>query len=219
MKSGNVLAIESAIGGGSVAVLSNGLLLDKWHSTDTVPRSEQLLQIISNLIDRSIGGKHAISTIAVSRGPGSYTGIRIGLATAMGLGAALNIPVIGVSVLRAIGFENIEVNRLVVVPIGRIGFCWQYFAAGASNADAAIESGSIDNLIQQYGDLQDLAVFAQSDAYTLLHEHGDPALRGVELRNCGSDVAVAVGIAASAIDEGLEPLYARDTLNSHKVAV
>ena len=191
---------------------------DKWHSTETVPRSEQLLQIISNLIDRSIGGKNAISTIAVSRGPGSYTGIRIGLATAMGLGAALNIPVIGVSVLRAIGFENTEINRLVVVPFGRSGFCWQYFAAGTSNADAAIESGSIENLVQQYGDLRDLAVFAQSDAYTLLRDHGHPALRGVKLRDFGRDIAVAVGIAASAIDEGLRPLYARDTLSSQKVA-
>ena len=191
---------------------------DKWHSTETVPRSEQLLQIISNLIDRSIGGKNAISTIALSRGPGSYTGIRIGLATAMGLGAALNIPVIGVSVLRAIGFENTEINRLVVVPIGRSGFCWQYFAAGTSNADAAIESGSISHLIQQLDDLRDLAVFAQSDAYTLLRDHGHPALRGVKLRDFGRDIAVAVGIAASAIDEGLRPLYARDTLSSQKVA-
>lgn len=219
MKSVNVLAIEAAIGGGSIAVLSNGLLVDKWHSTETVPRSEQLLAIISSLIHRSIGEKHTISTIAVSRGPGSYTGIRIGLATAMGLGAALSIPVIGVSLLRAIGFENIEVNRLVVVPIGRGGFCWQYFAAGSNNSDAALGSGSIENLIQQYGDLRDLAVFAQSDAYALLHEHGQPALRGVELRDCGRDVAAAVGIAASAIDEGLEPVYARDTLSSQKVAL
>jgi tRNA threonylcarbamoyl adenosine modification protein YeaZ len=218
MKCGNILAIEAAIGGGSIAVLSDGRLLDKWHATETIPRSEQLLEIISSLIDSSIDGKEAITGIAVSRGPGSYTGIRIGLAAAMGLGQALGVPVIGASALQAIAYMDDAVSRLVVVPIGRNGLCWQYFAAGTCHDDGLIASGSIDNLIKDLDDVRGLTVVAQSDAYDHILTDGRLASRNVVLTDFGRDIAVAVGIAGPSIDDGLEPLYARDTFISQKIA-
>ena len=218
MKSGNILAIESAIGGGSVAVLSDGVLLDKWHATETTPRSEQLLEIISGLVDNSIGGKDAISSIAVSRGPGSYTGIRIGLATAMGLGRALGVPVIGVSALQAIAYMDNEISRFVIVPVGRSGLCWQQFVAGACNNDHPIGSGTIDDLIKDLDDARDQMAIAHSGAYDQIYPDGRLVSRDFTIRNFGYDVAAAVGLAASIIDGGLEPLYARDTLIPYKTA-
>lgn len=53
-------------------------------------------------------GKHELTGIAVGRGPGSYTGLRVGIAAGLGLGRGLGIPVVGVDTLRgaALRYEN-----------------------------------------------------------------------------------------------------------------
>jgi len=77
---------------------------------------------ISKVLDKNKIWKKNIKLITVSSGPGSSTGIKIGLATARGLGTALNCEVIEVSLLDAIlKFVNIDVNgkAFVVLPVGK----------------------------------------------------------------------------------------------------
>ncbi len=97
-----VLAIDTALGAASACIFdsaSNEVLaretiwLDRGHDQTLVP-----------LIDRvtaSGGGIADIERIAVTVGPGSFTGIRVGLSAARAIGLALNKPVVGVSTLSA----------------------------------------------------------------------------------------------------------------------
>ncbi|EJP21502.1 tRNA threonylcarbamoyl adenosine modification protein YeaZ [Peptostreptococcaceae bacterium AS15] len=86
--------------------LNNGLV----HSTTLMPALENLFTILN--FDKS-----ELSHIAVSVGPGSFTGIRIGVATANAFSLALNIPVISVSSLDAMAMNFISYEGTVITTI------------------------------------------------------------------------------------------------------
>lgn len=88
-----MLALETGFDGGSVAVLRNGELICSAEGAGNVSKSEDLLLLIDELLEKNSLPKTSIKYIAVSASPGSLTGVRIGLATAAGLGDALNAEV------------------------------------------------------------------------------------------------------------------------------
>ena len=97
-----ILSIETSTTVCSVALHEDGMIkasntfyLDKSHSTVLVPS-------IDTLISRSGYNKTDLSAIALSKGPGSYTGLRIGTSTAKGLCFALDIPLIAVGTLNGL---------------------------------------------------------------------------------------------------------------------
>lgn len=75
-----------------------------------------------------------LTRIGVTVGPGSFTGVRVGLSAARGLSLALDIPVAGVSVLRALCEDHLsETARLVVLDAGRGEFYAELFAPDGSS--------------------------------------------------------------------------------------
>lgn len=96
-----VLAIDTAASGCSVALWSGKLLAER---VETMPRgqSERLLPMIESLL-ADVGLEYGdLDGIAVTIGPGAFTGLRIGLAAAKGLGLALDLPLIGVNSFDAV---------------------------------------------------------------------------------------------------------------------
>src|SRR5215213_6363182 len=81
------------------------LQLEKSHSSHTTV-------IISQILENCSLTLQDLSAVAVSGGPGSYTGLRIGSAIAKGLCYALNIPLIEVSTLHALAYDLIRVVPL-----------------------------------------------------------------------------------------------------------
>ena len=97
-----ILSIETSTPVCSVALHDNGELLRVKEIDLPGAHSERLIGLIQELLEeKSLDGKD-ISAVAVSEGPGSYTGLRIGVSTAKGLCFAWGIPLIGVSTLAAL---------------------------------------------------------------------------------------------------------------------
>lgn len=97
-----ILGIETATQTCSVAITANEQVLALKESSGSNEHSTLLTQYIQEVIELAGVETKNIDAIAVSIGPGSYTGLRIGLSAAKGLCYALNKPLIVVSTLKAI---------------------------------------------------------------------------------------------------------------------
>lgn len=120
------LAIETAIRGGGLSLIIDEREIDFWNGNKDVSKAEDVLEQISNLLKRNKVKK--IDLIAVSKEPGSSTGIRIGLATALGLKRSFNCEIVSVSVFEAlINHRTLDGLTLLAIPVGSRQIAWQTF--------------------------------------------------------------------------------------------
>jgi tRNA threonylcarbamoyl adenosine modification protein YeaZ len=98
-----VLAIDTALESCSVAVLDTEA--ERFLAQQSLPmkrgHAEALMPLIAQVMTESGVGYQALDRIAVTVGPGSFTGLRVGISAARGLGLAANKPVVGVTTLAA----------------------------------------------------------------------------------------------------------------------
>ena len=100
--SATLLALETATDVCSVAVLRDGAVTAQASLHRPRVHAEQLVPLVDNLLERAAVNRADLDAIAVSMGPGSYTGLRIGVSTAKGLAMALDAALIGVPTLEAL---------------------------------------------------------------------------------------------------------------------
>jgi tRNA threonylcarbamoyladenosine biosynthesis protein TsaB len=98
-----VLAIDTALEACAAAVLDTGTGAIAAHESLPMLRghAEALMPLIKRVMERARLGFAEIDRIAVTTGPGSFTGLRVGIAAARGLGLAANKPVVGLTTLAA----------------------------------------------------------------------------------------------------------------------
>ncbi|HAL65703.1 MAG TPA: tRNA (adenosine(37)-N6)-threonylcarbamoyltransferase complex dimerization subunit type 1 TsaB, partial [Bacteroidales bacterium] len=101
----NLLCIESSTSICSVALVSNGDLIGLEETQDKNAHSARLTVLIEKILNDNRLKAKQLNAVAMSRGPGSYTGLRIGASVAKGLCFALNIPLIAVSTLQAMALQ------------------------------------------------------------------------------------------------------------------
>ncbi len=114
-----ILAFDVSITGCAVAIFDgeNGFWNKNFLETDR-GQAEMLIPMIEDIIQKAGWTMQDLNRIAITQGPGSFTGVRIGLATARSLGLALDIPVFGMSTLELIRAEH-EPDMLVLVDTKR----------------------------------------------------------------------------------------------------
>jgi len=113
----NILAIDSSGMTASVAVMMNGMLAAEYTVNNKKTHSQTLLPMIEEIM-KAIGlVPQNLDCIALACGPGSFTGLRIGSATAKGLGLALDKPVAEVSTLKALAYNLYGNADCVICPI------------------------------------------------------------------------------------------------------
>ena len=95
-----LLALDTSTFIGTVAVVRGGELLAEWSASVRATHGETLLPHVARVVELSGIELSAVDAFAVGIGPGSFTGVRIGLATAKGLALAQQKPIVGVSSLR-----------------------------------------------------------------------------------------------------------------------
>lgn len=105
-----VLAIDTALGQCAVCVLESGSRDPVAVETMAMERghAEALLPLLERVIALSGGGFEAIDRVAVTIGPGSFTGLRVGISAARAIGLACDIPVVGVTTLSALMAPLVE---------------------------------------------------------------------------------------------------------------
>lgn len=102
-----VLGIETASSTASAALLQDGALLCEHSVHHTRTHSETVMPMVERMLTDLGFAPSRLDAIAVNCGPGSFTGVRIGVCAANAMGAALSIPVIGVDALNAL-YENVS---------------------------------------------------------------------------------------------------------------
>lgn len=101
-----ILNIETATKNCSVSIAENGKTIALKELNDgNYSHAEKLHEFIRHVVDEVGKELTDINAIAVSQGPGSYTGLRIGISAAKGLCFALNIPLIAVSTLESLALS------------------------------------------------------------------------------------------------------------------
>jgi tRNA threonylcarbamoyladenosine biosynthesis protein TsaB len=141
MTDSKVLAIDTALQAASACIFAEGadaplasetLRMDRGHA-------EALLPLIDRVMGRLDDGFPALSRIAVTVGPGSFTGLRVGIAAARAIGLACGIPVVGVSTLAALAAPVILEQKpgLVVAAIDA-RHASVYFAVFGSDGRAVV---------------------------------------------------------------------------------
>jgi tRNA threonylcarbamoyladenosine biosynthesis protein TsaB len=137
-----ILAIETAARAGSVAVARGEAILSAREGDASVSHSTNLIEMIDEAL-RDAGAKLSdVDLFAVAVGPGSFTGLRIGLATVKAFAAATDRPAVGISTLAAIAHAARASGKIVsLLPAGRGELFAQMFSI--SNDDViALDSAA-----------------------------------------------------------------------------
>jgi tRNA threonylcarbamoyl adenosine modification protein YeaZ len=110
-----ILAFDTATVRGSVALLEGKEMRAEMRLQSVQTHSKQLLHSIDFLLDRAGWKLGDLNLVAVGNGPGSFTGIRIGIATAMGIAHSLGIPFVEISGLDALAQKVPYQDGLIAV--------------------------------------------------------------------------------------------------------
>jgi tRNA threonylcarbamoyladenosine biosynthesis protein TsaB len=108
---GRLLALDTSTSAMSIAILEQGQLLQEAHIHADRTHSLHLMPMIQELIQTAGMKLSDISGLAVGVGPGSYTGVRIGVTAAKTLAWTLNLPIIGVSSLEAMALGAARLDK------------------------------------------------------------------------------------------------------------
>ncbi|RUT30196.1 tRNA (adenosine(37)-N6)-threonylcarbamoyltransferase complex dimerization subunit type 1 TsaB [Arsenicitalea aurantiaca] len=169
-----VLAIDTAAPRLQLALLGPDGQTDTSIDDLAQGHAELIFDRIGRLLERNGLGHTLIERIAVTTGPGSFTGLRIGLSAARGLGLARDLPVIGVPSLLALSFSGPAATPFSVLLDARRGEAYfQPFAAPATPLappmvlamqDARDRAGTAPVIESPFVDIALLARFAQTAA-------------------------------------------------------
>ena len=164
-----ILALDSTAKTSTVAVLEDDSLLGLFSANIKNTHSETLLPMIKSLLESLRLTNEDIDAYAVSEGPGSFTGVRIGVSTIKGLAFASGKKCVGVSTIEALK-ENLEGFEGVICPImnARRG---QVYTGAFLNGDRILEDTCmmLDDLIpvlQGYGQ----PIYFNGDGYELVSD-------------------------------------------------
>lgn len=108
-----ILAVDSSGLVASVAIVEDDNLIAEYTVNYRKTHSQTLLPMLDEIVKMTDTDLNTIDAIAVAKGPGSFTGLRIGSATVKGLGLALDKPLIGVPTVEGLAMNLYNTNALI----------------------------------------------------------------------------------------------------------
>jgi tRNA threonylcarbamoyladenosine biosynthesis protein TsaB len=114
-----VLALDSTTRDGSVALVEDDRIVDERVGDRTRTHAERLPGELTTLVDANGFTLNDLDLVAVASGPGSFTGLRVGVATMQALAFVLRVPIVGVTALEAIAhLASLEVQSVTETLVG-----------------------------------------------------------------------------------------------------
>jgi tRNA threonylcarbamoyladenosine biosynthesis protein TsaB len=154
-----ILALETSAKAASCAVLKDGMLFCESFSDAGLQHSQTLMPMLKAMLESSAVALEDIGAFAVSAGPGSFTGVRIGVAAIKGLALAKDAPCAGVSSLEALAY-NARMHKglaLAAMDARRNEFYAALFRCGGERPerlteDMAIGAEKLRGMLEDYGE-------------------------------------------------------------------
>lgn len=154
-----ILSVDSSAIVATAALCEDGRLLAEYTLNNKTTHSQTLLPMIESLLSLFSVDIEDIDLFAVSAGPGSFTGVRIGAATVKGLAFASDKPCAQVSTLEAIAY-NLRFHKGLICPVMNARRSQVYTAVFRSDGerlerlldDSALAISELDSLLSQYGE-------------------------------------------------------------------
>lgn len=214
-----ILAIDSSAKTASVAVVENGSLKSECFVNAGLTHSRTLMPMIDNALSQADMKINEIDALCVNSGPGSFTGIRIGVAAVKGLAMCDNKPCCGVSTLESAAYNFADENCIVCVSMD--ARCNQVYTAlfRAENGEikrlCEDKAVSVDDLCTELSAYSDKIILAGDGAEICFRAFSDK-LGNVVLSGENRRYQRAYGTALAAIKNNdfydsalLAPVYLR----------
>lgn len=174
-----LLAIDTSSLVLSCALAEEDRLIAEWTVQKKLTHSEQLIPQMDQMLSAARVDKKEITAVAVSKGPGSFTGLRIGLATAKMCAAIWDVPLIGVSTLEALAW-NMKGAQAFILPLED---------AQRGNVYTALY-GSFENIWEE----MPKQVLSIDEAIEAACSHGGPVIAVGESADTYKEKLIAAGI-------------------------
>lgn len=214
-----ILSLETSTRVGSIAVLRGCEVLAAKNGCEQSSHSKQLLKDIEDVLRIASVNLRQINLIAAAVGPGSFTGLRIGLATAKALAKALRIPSCGVSTLAAVAGKAQRGGLIyTILPAGRNEFFAQLFekreTSGVIKSLSEIKTLKIEELIENCDNLHDLHWIACEETISKISDFSQQKkwsyqLLPVDLASSVGEIALKTFFAGETEKYSLIPIYVR----------
>lgn len=154
-----VLAVDTATNVASVAVAENGKLVGEYTINNKKKHSQLIMTLIEKLLCDLSLSVNDIDLFAVANGPGSFTGLRIGVAAMKALAHSTGKPIVGVSTLEALAY-SVPWCEHIIIPIldarrNNI-FTASYIWDDEFHALGDIEAMTIEECVKDCGELLDV---------------------------------------------------------------
>lgn len=194
-----ILAIETATKTCSVALIENGKSVALLEETkEQYSHAEQLNPFIQDLLRNAGYQPKDLTAVAVGKGPGSYTGLRIGVSSAKGLCYALNIPLVAVPTLKAMAMQvkhwHKDLSGKLLCPM---------IDARRMEVYAALYDGALKEIRGTQADIVDEHTYAEYLRNQEVIFFGDGAAKCREVMEHQSHASFVENINPSAVEVGL----------------
>lgn len=137
----NILAVDTSATSASVCVALENKIIGEFSINTSLTHSQTLVPMIEQVIEKTGVSMDSIDAIAVNAGPGSFTGVRIGVAAVKGIAFSRNIKCVSVSTLESMAYNMLDSECIVCAVMD--ARCSQVY-----NALFRISNGKVERLVE-----------------------------------------------------------------------
>lgn len=201
----NLLVIDSTSSSLKIAIQIDDKVSFFEQTEKRMNHLEHLIPMIDQGIKNIGKDKNALNRVCVCEGPGSFTGIRVGIATALGIAFAGKIPCFGFSSFDVYDYLFREKNESIVVPVVDAKK-HRFYTTFIHSGDSALYDLSAEDIIEKAKKLNKSAVFVGGDSFMIQEKL---ALSGIE-----STIAYQQGFSAAEMLEAVTYLIHQNKMTA-----